>query len=497
MPAANLLDRAIGWFAPRSAWHRIRWRAELARAYEAASPRDRWRPRRAGASPDADHLGDAATLRNKARALVQNVPYIRAGLEALVSHVVGTGIAIRWPNDPRATQAMAAWATQCDADGRLDLFGLQAAAYRAMEQDGEVLVRLETVSPRSTTSVPLRLRLIEADLLDNTRTSGAEAGNILVNGIEYSPDGRPAAYWLLPEHPGDAFLRAGGLRSTSQRVPASQIVHLYRPERPGQGRGFTRLAPVIARVRDLQLYEDAELARKNLESRLSVLVSGDASQMANPPQPGEAADPTTARATGDLGQLASGGITELPAGLNVQVVEPKAAPGHVEYVKHQLHIIAAGMGVTYEMLTGDMKEVNFSSARVRMLLFRRDAEATQWNLLIPRLLMPVLKAWQDAGELSGRLRAIQGAPHFSPPKWDYVNPQQEIDAIVNEMGSGLTSLTEQIRRRGDDPDRVFADMDADAKRLGLDGALDLMRLLLTRGKATPQDAAPVLESTAP
>jgi capsid protein len=108
-----------------------------------------------------------------------------------------------------------------------------------------------------------------------------------------------------------------GVRNFSKRVPAESIIHLFDPKRPGQRRGITRLAPIIARTRDTQLYEDAELARKNLETRLSVLVSGDASQMANELQLGGtagAADAALARRTGELGELASGAITEVPAG---------------------------------------------------------------------------------------------------------------------------------------------------------------------------------------
>jgi hypothetical protein len=70
-------------------------------------------------------------------------------------------------------------------------------------------------------------------------------------------------------------------KAHSSRVPVQNIIYLYNPERPGRGRGFSRFEPAISRVRELQLYQDAELARKNLETRLSVLASGDTSQVEN------------------------------------------------------------------------------------------------------------------------------------------------------------------------------------------------------------------------
>jgi hypothetical protein len=46
-------------------------------------------------------MADATKLRAKARALVQNVPYIAASMDALVDNVVGTGIVPRFTGPSR------------------------------------------------------------------------------------------------------------------------------------------------------------------------------------------------------------------------------------------------------------------------------------------------------------------------------------------------------------------------------------------------------------
>ena len=498
---ANPLDRLIGFFDPTRALKRVIDRTRLTRAYEAASPRDTWKPRRGGASAQADHRADAATLRGKARSLVQNVPYIATSMDALVANVIGTGIT------PRFTGAQAdllntlwqRWVQVCDADGRLDYYGLQAAAYRAMEQDGEVLVRLRPRRPADNLPVPLQIQLLEIDWLDSTRNSGSAAatpgmpaGNTIIDGIEYDALSRVAAYWLWDQHPGDVILRRG-TRTQSKRIEADKIIHLFDPKRPGQGRGITRLAPIIARTRDTQLYEDAELARKNLESRLSVLVSGDASLMANDYQTSDTgttagADAALARRTGDLGELASGSITELPAGNTVTAIEPKPAGGHVEYVKHQLHIITAALGVTYEMATGDMTEVNFSSARVRGLDVRRGFEHTQWMVFIPRYCRPLCDAFAAAAELAGKVSPSRYGLEYDCPKWDYVNPQQEAAADALQVATGLASLSSKLRARGENPDRVFEEIAADFGKLKVLGVLDTL-FFLQKGKTESTDQA--------
>jgi lambda family phage portal protein len=475
---ANVVDRLIGWISPQAGLQRYFARVRLERAYEAASPRDPWRPRRAGASANADHALDAKKIRVKARALVQNVPYVAAGLAELVSATVGTGII------PRATGMEAdklnalykRWIPQSDADGLLDFFGQVALAYRTMEQDGEVLVRLRPRRPSDGLAVPLQLQVLEIDWLDSDKT-GVVGGNQVINGIEYDMLGARVAYWLFDQHPGDIITTKSRSRQ-SKRVPAQNIIHLFSPQRPGQGRGFSRLAPVITRVRDLQLYEDAELARKNLETRLSVLASGDTSSMENPAANGQSSG--DAAKTGSLGELASGSVMAVPDGVNLTVVEPKPAPGYVETVTFALKLIASGMGVPYEALTGDMSEVNFSSARVRLINYRCAVQQMQWLTLVPVLLRPIHEAFVDAAYLAGLIREPDYSVEFSTPKFDYVNPMQEVAAEQAEIAVGLSTVSEKIRQRGEDPDRVFAERAEEIKKMRELGIYDVS-LFLQRG----------------
>lgn len=482
----NVVDRVVGWFDPLRGLRRVNARQVLARAYEGASKRDGWNPQRPGASADADHAGDATELRHRARALVHNVPYMAQGLRSLVANVIGTGIAPNWTGlraDVLNT-AWSRWTKDADADGRMDLYGLQAAAYRAMEQDGEVLVRFRPRLRSDGLTVPLQIQLLEIDWLDSQKTARLQTGGWIRNGIEYDPLGRVAGYWLFDEHPGEmagAVMRRTG---SSRKVDAAYICHLFTPDRPGQGRGFSRLAPVIARVRDLQLYEDAEISRKNLESRLSVIGSGDIDLLGNA-GPGEA----EALRTGSLGELPSGAVMQVPTGTNLTVVQPHAMPGYVQYVKHQLHIIAAGFGVTYEMMTGDVSEVNFSSARVRMLDFRREAELTQWTLLVPKLCDRICREFEDACVLAGIVQRAQYQFEHATPKWNYVDPAKDVKADLAEISGGLSSISEKLRQRGYKPADVFRELATDIATLRELGIFDALAAMRTGQNTTGNDSA--------
>ena len=83
--------------------------------------------------------------------------------------------------------------------------------------------------------------MIEPDFIDTTKDSALDNGGLIRQGIEYDRTGRRSAYWLFDEHPGENHLRMTNF--TSSRVPADQIIHCFRRDRPGQSRGIPWLRP--------------------------------------------------------------------------------------------------------------------------------------------------------------------------------------------------------------------------------------------------------------
>lgn len=472
----NLIDWAVGLINPAAGLRRHVARKALARAYEAASTADGWRPRRAGASADSDHRADAAAIRAKARSLYQNVPYITAGMDGRVSHAVGHGIGVEFSGSGSETKnaAFKRWTKNCDYSGMASFGAIQDQVWRTWDVDGEVLVRLRFGDDTGPDTPPVRLQPLEVEWLDMTRERSPDTGNPIVNGVEYDLGGKRVAYWIWRHHPTDTTL-VRGLRNESERVPAREVIHLFQPKRPQQNRGFSRMSSAIARTRDFSLYEDAERARKNLESRLSVVATSDISGLRQIDAESNT-DPTSR----DLGTLSVGGITQIGAS-GVTVVEPKAMPGYVETAKWEVHLISAGCGFTYEMATGDMREANFTQGRMRMLTFRREIEQMQWLHFIPGFMERVVEAFVEAGALAGlwaRSRAWEA--EYATPRWEYIQPDQEVSADIKEIGTGLASISSKLRARGEDPKKVFAQWKQDMEQLKADGTWDYM-LFLTRG----------------
>src|SRR3546814_8774944 len=92
-------------------------------------------------------------------------------------------------------------------------------------------------------------------------------GNVIRAGIEFDRLGRRVAYHLYRSHPNDGLLApmsssAGGGGMDTVRVDASEVIHLFRPLRPGQIRGEPWLTRALVKLNELDQYDDAELVRK-------------------------------------------------------------------------------------------------------------------------------------------------------------------------------------------------------------------------------------------
>jgi hypothetical protein len=208
--------------------------------------------------------------------LCRENPYAANAVEAFVSSAVGAGIK---PSSLLTDAAVKAevraawlqWTDESDADGLTDFYGLQALAVRALFEAGECFVRFRPRRAEDGLSVPLQLQILEAEHLPFHHNEQAANGNVIRAGIEFDGIGRRVAYHFLRNHPGEAALNFAGLDKTV--VPASEVMHLYRPLRPGQIRGQPAIVPGMIRLYLLDQYDDAELDRKRVAAMFAGFVT--------------------------------------------------------------------------------------------------------------------------------------------------------------------------------------------------------------------------------
>ncbi|MFZ1414222.1 MAG: phage portal protein, partial [Defluviicoccus sp.] len=184
-----------------------------------------------------------------------------------------------------------------------------------------------------------------------------------------------------------------------------------------------------------------------------------------------------------------GMIEYLSPGKDVKFATPSHAGGYGEYMRVQLHAIAAGVGLTYELLTGDLSQVNYSSIRAGLIEFRRRMEALQWQLLVPGLCRPVWQRFVATSQAIGALPADAIDAEWTAPRFEAVDPLKDIRADVIAVRAGLMTLKEAIARQGYDPAHVFAEIAA------TNAELDALGLVLDTDprKATPTGAPKPVE----
>lgn len=465
MSPGNWIDRVTMPLAPRWTLKRqlARIAAELyARHYEAAAAGRRTQGWKRGTSDaNAANSSGLAGLRQIARDVERNNGWGVSIVRGLANRVVGWGIVPDTEGMPVSSTAL--WedwwnTTACDADGRTTGAGLTKLVMRTIVRDGEALVRRRWRTMRDVQSglpIPLQLQVLEPDFLDPMRDGITTAtGGRIIQGVEFDAIGRRVAYWLLPEHPGSAFVgaRTGG---ASVRIPASEVLHVFPGVRAGQARGPSLLAAAIVPLKDLDDYEDAALVKQKIAACLAVITSDlDGTAPALGPS-----KPTSTPGEPEVDQLAPGIIHNAPPGRSIQVVEPPSVSEHGPYTQSVLRKIAAGVPATgYEDLTGDYSQVSFSSARMARLRAWDDVEDLRWLMLVPQFCDPVWRWFVEAAMIVEDLSDAAPRVEWTAPPMPMIEPDKEGLAYQRNVRIGAMTWPEMVRERGYNPTRQLREI---------------------------------------
>jgi len=453
----------------RAAWRTLTSPPPAGRSvvWDAAQPVSRlkdWTP--ATGAPNAP-WGNPAALRARALNEFANNPLARRAVDALVNAAWGGSGVTPMFADRGIQRLWERWARGCDASGRLDWVGLGAALLQTVVLAGEcfVVLRVDEAAP----AVPLTLQVLGPEFLDESRTDDRTLGGIRYDGL------RPAGYWLFKQNP-----TMSGANLESVFVPASECLHIYRPLQPGAQRGQSWLAPVLIALRELDEYLQATLVR----SKVGALFAGFV-------RSAEGGNPLSQ--AGAVPALEPGSMVRLQPGEDVEFSEPPPIESAFDpFVRAQMRRIAAGLGIPYELLSGDLSQVTFASGRAGLLEFRRTVEAVQYGLLVPLFCEPVLRRWAELARAMGALPVDADATvrRWVAPEIEMLDRRAEVLTDLLRVRAGFASRSEIIGRTGwraEDVDNEIAADNARADALGLTFDSD-PRKTTQQGQATPTAA---------
>ena len=429
-----------------------------------------------GTSADAEIKGSLPRLRNRSRQLVRDNDYARQAIRAVKNNVIGTGIKIQAQvrmargggrldqtvNDA-IENAWKVWSKKqhCHTGGRLSWHDIERLVVGAMAESGEVFLR-KVLQPFGGGKVPFALEVIESDLLDDTYTGSSTInGNEWRMGVECDPWGRPVQYAFLRKHPGDGQFQ-GQPEARHQLIPAAEIIHLYLMDRPGQTRGVPWLATAIQRLHHLAGYEEAEVIRSRASSALMGFIESPEGEL----QGDEVMDGER------VSNFEPGVFKYLAPGEKVTVPQLDAPDGQFEpFLRAMLRGMAAGVGCSYESISRDFSQTNYSSSRLSLLEDRDHWRALQ-QFLIENLHQPVFEAWLEMAVLGGalnlpfyetdpeRYRAIR----WMPRGWAWVDPAREVQAYKDAVRCGFKTQGEVVAEQGGDLEELLMARKAEVDR---------------------------------
>jgi lambda family phage portal protein len=165
-----------------------------------------------------------------------------------------------------------------------------------------------------------------------------------------------------------------------------------------------------------------------------------------------------------------------PAGEKEVVTEPgmtiKLAPGEEmqfnnpsrpntaldPFMRYMLREVAAGTGVSYESLSRDYSQSNYSSSRLA-LLDDRDLWRMLQQWFMRNFRLPLHREWLQLAVLARAIMPVRieeyaagpkkfEAVLFKPRGWSWVDPTKEVAAYKEAIKAGFTTVSDVIAQTG-------------------------------------------------
>lgn len=435
-----------------------------------------WRPQVTDADGQAQfELGD---LRAFSSDLERTAPIATGAIETKTSYVIGAGLTLQSRIDAeelglsaeeasawqrRTERRFAIWASdkRCSTNRRQDFFDQQELAYRGRLVRGDTFILLAN-KKRDNWPFRLALQVIEADRVCNENNAMNTAQ--MVEGIKYAADGEPESAFIASHHPGRIL---SGSKQSWTEVPfyspsgRCNLIQVSRILRPGQTRGLPDLAPIIATIKQLDRYSNAEVDAAVNSAALALFSTMDAEAFRDVfSDPGDQAKYIQKAAEWD-GTIDSGKAINLFPGESITAPTPgRPNPNYDPFFNSFLNLVGMGLNIPKEVL---QKAFNSSYSASRAALMDAWRTFRIERLKFARQFCQVV--YQEWLADAVALGLIDAPGFFADPfiraawcgaQWSgdgpgALDPKKEAEAAEIRMRSGVTTLaTETVGYDGSD-----------------------------------------------
>lgn len=415
-------------------------------------------------SADYEFSTSLRLLRARSRQLVRDAAYARRARTLIVNNTVGTGIGMqakvqttrRDLHSPINTGIETAWcnwtrADSCHTGGTLHFADIERAGIAQIFEAGEMFVRIHR-RRFGGSEIPFALELIEAErIAEEYETPAALPNGAYVRmGVELDEFYRPLAYYVRSRHPNEIRWTKDLGAEQIVRVPAEDMLHIRVVTRWPQTRGEPWLHAVARKLNDMDGYSEAEIIAARGAANYLGVTETDSDTAAGD----ELQDDGTYQ-----NELEPGINLRLRNGEKFQMIAPNRPNTALDpFMRYMLREVAAGADVSYESLSRDYSQSNYSSSRLALLDDRDCWRALQlWWIRSFR--EPLHRQWLQAAVLSGAVPAVKPMQYaldpakfesvrFKPRGWSWVDPTKEVAAYKDAVKSGFKTVSAVIAETG-------------------------------------------------
>ena len=391
-------------------------------------------------------------LTARIRDLLRNDPVIVASQRALVKHVIGGGIgsfaAVRLSRselmdefNDESDDLFQEWCEEdADAEGKLSWSEMQRILFMETAGVGECLL-VKRFDPNPKRIIPLCYQLVESEQLDYSKDQPAGPNqNKIVRGVEVDKDNRPVGYWLFEANPYDSY---AGFDRHSSFVPASRVIHMYMPDRPGQTRGISWYATIMQSLRDLDWYVGNELTAAAIGALLTVFIGREDQTGQGTGFTGPSGESATADEHGNpLMRLGRGTVCSGRPGDKFEVIESsrpnRDAKPFIDLIQG---LCGMGVGMSRLRLTGDYSQSSYTSARGAHLDDQAHFRVLQ-NFFGRQGPARVRRDFTEECALAGRFTTVSRKQYFAQQRrFNRITLQypgrEQLDPEMETLGSAL------------------------------------------------------------
>lgn len=480
------MNNNISWFnkmlvpfAPKTAAERMQWELYAKSFYDIGTDGKRvnqgWNA--VNTTGELTNQGSRDSVRAKARDLERNADIAESILGAHERNIIGCGFTpepkvlnncdeLDEKLNKHILKKWKKWCKRknCDLSEQNSFTELLWLIIRRTKTDGGILI-IKNYNSRGM--LPFCLQLREVDDIDGTCIKPfTKEGNRIINGIEVDKYNRHVAYWIKETTPDGYFI------AKTVRVPAENVIFFHRKKRVSQIREMSELSNTASRIRDINEFCEAVSMKERILACFSIFIK----KLTPNQQVGRGVKPVdspTNEAAPPKTKIGPGMVTELMPGEDVTIANPNGQAANAkEFVTFEQRMAAAGQGLSYETVSRDMSQVNYSSARQGLLEDR--IMYRMWQLLfIEKVLDEVYEEFLTALYLAGQLPVkdfMQNKEKYLEhtwitPGWDWIDPLREVNANKIALETNQTTLSEIAAQKGKDYREILKQRKQEIKEL--------------------------------